>query len=129
MACDSDTDVQVNMLLSQEVVSSDCAANTLKFIGSIQGNAVVILIDSGSSHSFINNYLSEVLFGVVQVSDPIKVRVANGQLITCHSEIKQAGWPIQDNEFVADFKLILVPYYDIVLGIDWLQKHSPMNAD
>jgi hypothetical protein len=58
-----------------------------------------------------------------------KVRVANGQVITYHSEIKQAGWPIQDNEFVADFKLILVPYYDIVLGIDWLQKHSPMNAD
>jgi hypothetical protein len=43
---DSDCDTQVNMLLSQEVVSSDCAANTLKFMGQIQGNAMVILIDS-----------------------------------------------------------------------------------
>jgi hypothetical protein len=30
---------------------------------------------------------------------------------------------------MADLKLIPLPYYDIILGIDWLQKHSPMNID
>jgi hypothetical protein len=57
---DSDCEAQVNML-SQEAISSDCLVNTLKFMGQIQGHTVVLLVDSGSSHSFINNYLSGVL--------------------------------------------------------------------
>jgi hypothetical protein len=30
---------------------------------------------------------------------------------------------------MVDLKLIPLPYYDIILGIDWFQKHSPMNID
>jgi hypothetical protein len=98
-------------------------------MGHIQGHTMVILIDSGSSHSFINNCLSGVLTGVFAVPDPIKVRMANGQIITCQSEIKKAEWLIQDHQFVANLKIIPLPYYDIILGIDWLQKHNPMNID
>jgi hypothetical protein len=126
---DSDYDAQVNMLLPQEIISSNCAAGTLKFMGQIQGHTVVALIDSGSSHSFIISYLSGVLSGIIVVPDPIKVRVASGQIITCQSEIKKAEWLIQDHQFMVDLKLILLPYYDIILGIDWLLKHSPMNID
>jgi hypothetical protein len=117
----------LNILLSNEAVSSDCASNTLKFMGQIQGHTVVLLVDYGSSHSFINSCMSGVLAGVVQVPDPIRVKVANGQIVTCTSEIRQAAWYIQDNKFVANLKVIPLPYYDIILGIDWLQQHSPMN--
>jgi hypothetical protein len=118
---DSDYDTQVNMLLSWEAVSSNCDADTLKFMGQIQGHTVVILIDSASSHSFINSCLSRLLAGVVAVADPIKVRVANGQVITCQSKITKAEWLIQGYQFVGDLKLIPLPYYDIILGIDWFQ--------
>jgi hypothetical protein len=79
---------------------------------------VVLLIDYRSSHSFMNSCMSRVLSGLVRVPDPIKVRVANGQIITCTSEIKQVDWYIQDNKFVYDLKVIPLPYYDIILGID-----------
>jgi hypothetical protein len=79
------------MLLSNEVVSSHCASNTLKFMGKIHGHSVVLLADSGSSHSLINSCMSGVLAGVVQVPNPIRVKVANDQITTCTSQIRQAA--------------------------------------
>jgi hypothetical protein len=32
-------------------------------------------------------------------------------------------------EFISDFKLLPLPYYDIILGIDWLETQSPMRID
>jgi hypothetical protein len=92
---DSDSDAQVNMLLSQEVISSNCATNTLKFMGQIQGSTMVILIDSRSSHSFINSCMTGILSRVTPVPNPMKVRVANGQIITCQFEIMPAEWLIR----------------------------------
>jgi hypothetical protein len=67
---------------------------TLKFLGSIQGNEVIILVDSGSSNSFINSRLASVLVGISQLSSPVKVQVANGQIIQCVSEFQSATWSI-----------------------------------
>jgi hypothetical protein len=38
-------------------------------------------------------------------------------------------WYIQDHKFVANLKVIPLPYYDIILGTDWLAKHSHVNID
>jgi hypothetical protein len=67
---------------------------TLKFLGSIQGNEVIVLVDSGSSNSFINSRLASVLVGISQLSSPVKVQVANGQIIQCVSEFQSATWSI-----------------------------------
>jgi hypothetical protein len=31
--------------------------------------------------------------------------------------------------FVADLKVLPLPYYDMIVGIDWLEAHSPMKID
>jgi hypothetical protein len=47
------------MLLSVEVIAIASSPKTLRFVGQIPGNVVVILVDSGSSHSFINDTIFE----------------------------------------------------------------------
>lgn len=76
-----DTDSQLILLLSQEAVTSGSNSRTLKFLGNIQGQEVVILIDSGSSNSFVNAKLAPMLLGISQLSNPVKVQVANGQVL------------------------------------------------
>jgi hypothetical protein len=51
---ESDVVAQVHMILSQEVVSPVTTSKTLKFLGQLQGHFVMILINSTSSHSFVN---------------------------------------------------------------------------
>jgi hypothetical protein len=60
-------------------------------MGHIQGVAVVILVDSGSSHSFINANVAPLLKNVTQVAFVIRVQVANGQVITSHMECVGPG--------------------------------------
>jgi hypothetical protein len=45
--------------------------------------------------------------------------VANGQVLQCSTELRQASWSIQEVVFVDDLKLLPLPYYDMILGIDW----------
>ena len=42
------------MLLSSVAVSDSTTARTLQFQGQLRGRSVLILVDSGSSHSFLS---------------------------------------------------------------------------
>lgn len=125
----SDSESQLNMLLSQEAAATSGSPKTLRFLAQIQGISVVILVDSGSSHSSINDNIAPLLQNVTKVSNAVKVQVANGLVISSDSEVKQACWVIQDQQFISDLKVISLLYYDMILGIDWLEAHSPMKID
>jgi hypothetical protein len=36
---------------------------------------------------------------------------------------------IQGVQFSSDLKVLSLPYYDIIVGMDWLARHSPMKID
>jgi hypothetical protein len=95
----------------------------------IQGQLVVILIDSGSSNSFLNTQLAPQLAGISEIASPTKVQVDNGQVIQCQSELQQACWEIQGVKFISNFKHVPLPYYDVILGVDWLQTYNSMQID
>jgi hypothetical protein len=59
---------------------------------------------------------------------PIHIQVANGQLIQSSSELKQVVWSIWEQEFTSDLRVIFLHYYDLVVGMDWLEAHSPMKV-
>lgn len=63
-----DHEVELNYLLSHEPVAIGGTTKSLKFLASIQGNEVPVLVDSGSSHSFINVKMLSLLSGVSNMS-------------------------------------------------------------
>lgn len=94
------------------------------------GNQVVlILVDSGSSHTFVNaNLLPRAQLSPVSVL-PLSVKVANGQVIQCTEEVKALQWWLQGHTFQMDAKVIPLGAYDIILGMDWVENHNPMTCD
>jgi hypothetical protein len=36
---------------------------------------------------------------------------------------------VQDAKFQSNFLVMPLPFYDIILGMDWLASHSPMQID
>jgi hypothetical protein len=117
------------MLLSQEALAVGGNSKTLKFQGYIQGKLVIILVDSKNSHSFINDKLAWQLKELSMMSRPIRVQVDNGQVIQCDSKLRQLDWSIQSHGFISNMKVLPMSYYDIVVGIDWLELHNPMRID
>lgn len=56
------------------------------------------------------------------------IRVANGTLLQCTHEIPNCIVKIQGHCFKMNLKLLPLQCYDIILGIDWLEQHSPMEV-
>ncbi|XP_073367614.1 uncharacterized protein [Aegilops tauschii subsp. strangulata] len=88
-----------------------------------------MLVDSGSSTSFIDQRLADQLSGVIPLCQQCRVRVADGGELTCSASISGCQWSSQGQDFTTDMKVLLLGTYDVILGMDWLEQHSPMTVD
>lgn len=102
---------------------------TLQFRGIFLHQPVTILVDSGSSASFISEQLvSQLSVDQVQCLS-VSVRVANGTILHCSAHLPDAVWTIQQYQFTHNLKILPLTQYDIIIGMDWLQRFSPMKVD
>lgn len=99
------------------IVSGQLSSRDIMLIGLVQGNTVKILIDSGSSHSFLHKDLTAKLPGGTTFSPPIQVKVTNGSSVACSVEFLQLPWKVQGYHFVADFKVPVLPLNDIIVAL------------
>jgi hypothetical protein len=109
--------------------SAGSPGQTLQFRGILQQRPVLIMLDSGSSSSFISSQLVSQLSIAPSQCAPFSVRVANGAVMQCSTVVSGAVWSIHQYQFVHDLKVLPLPQYDIILGMDWLQLFSPMKVD
>jgi hypothetical protein len=123
------TESQVFLALSLAALSAHYSDSTMHFVGDIQGRPVKILLDSGSSNTFISTSLASQLQGNSVCQQPLKVTVANGSHMLCQKEFKQLLWSIQQCSFVSEVKVLPLSQYDLIVGMDWLMKHNPMEID
>jgi hypothetical protein len=54
------------------------------------------------------------------------VTVANGAKIKTNTQVANFTWWSQGHTFTHSARVLDILYYDLVLGMDWLEKHSPM---
>ncbi len=67
-----------------------------------------MLVDSGSSHSFISEQLAHRLQGVCSSVTPLKVKIADGGILQCSQEFSNCQWWIQGESFCTDLKVLPV---------------------
>jgi hypothetical protein len=120
---------QVMMALSAAAWTGSDTSSTLCLAGSIQQQHLMVLVDSGSSHTFITDRLVPLLKGIQPLDRCLHVRVANGQIISCSQQLRQAEWLLSGYKFQTDMIFLPLSSVDLVLGMDWLQKYSPMHVD
>lgn len=119
---------QLCLALSKEVMAGIEGPRYIKLQGSIQSHPIFILVDSGSSSTFISMELAGSLSGLQPTAKSVSGQVADGGTIVCSQQLTAASWFINDYEFQSDLKVIPLDKYDMVLGMDWLEKFSPMKV-
>jgi hypothetical protein len=90
---------------------------------------VTVLIDSGSTHNFIDQKLSRCLGLSVKPIEFFWVTVANGEKLGCHERHDEVGLLIQDLEITTTFYSLPLNGLDVLLGIQWLAKLGPIICD
>ncbi|XP_038990616.1 uncharacterized protein LOC120113567 [Hibiscus syriacus] len=114
--------------ISINAITGNTGYNTLRIQGHISGKPLNILIDSGSTHSFITGQWSKE--GVeVEQTHPLTITVANGEKLYSSAMSKNLRWGMQGSQFEHDFRVLALEWSDMVLGVDWLRKYSPLLMD
>jgi hypothetical protein len=124
-----DTLTQDFCQLSLNALSSKDTDNSIKLKALVNSKIMLILLDSGSSHSFINSdFVSVAQLPTVPIP-PKKVKLPNGQWLTATAQVKDLQWYIQGHTLSSDMIVLDMGPYDAILGYDWLKLHSPMECD
>jgi hypothetical protein len=118
---------QLSMCLSEAALQGTDSPKSMRLWGKIQGHDILILVDSGSTHTFISTGMSHKMQGQSALPKSMRVKVANGAWVACESQFLNAAWEIQHCRFVSDLRVLQLQHYDMVLGFDWLEKFSPMR--
>ena len=113
--------------ISVQAIKGIEGVRTIRLRGFLAGQEVFMLIDSGSTNSFISEDLASRVQGRRALSNTVLVKVAIGSLPECTHELPDQLWNIQGCTFKNTFKIIPVSCYDVILGMDWLESTSPMQ--
>ncbi|PWA61712.1 hypothetical protein CTI12_AA372010 [Artemisia annua] len=117
------------LALSIHALLGSWGSQTLQISSVIKRQIVSMLVDSGSSHNFINISVARRL-GLKLIAIPTKiVSVANGLKLLIQFIIKSLKWRTNGVEFEADFFAMPIGGYDVVLGINWLSTLGEIKFD
>ncbi|KAJ0082796.1 hypothetical protein Patl1_12023 [Pistacia atlantica] len=101
-------------------MAGSLSPKTMRIEGFINRQKVLILIDTGSTHSFVDPYVarkSKLLVGKSQLT----VKVANGDSLLCQGYCRAVPIQLQNLKTTANLYLLTLGGCDVVLGVDWLQ--------
>ena len=77
--------------ISLHAIIGSLHPKTMRVLGSIGGQKVVVLIDSGSTHNFVDSLVCKRAHLVIQKEKHIRVRVANGELVVSEGHCLQVS--------------------------------------
>lgn len=93
---------------------------TMRISVQVYKNWIHILIDSGSTHNFLDLNTAKRLGCYIKRTCPLPIDIASEKRITSDSECKKFSWKLQGQEFTTDVMLLPLRGCEMILGIQWL---------
>ncbi|WZZ61858.1 hypothetical protein YC2023_061965 [Brassica napus] len=115
--------------ISMNSVAGSTDYTTMRVLGTHGKRSLYILIDTGSTHNFMDQRIAKLLGCRVQQSKRSKVSVADGSKIDIEGRIEGFEWYFQQHAFQDDLMVIPLEGHDMVLGVQWLEKFGPITWD
>lgn len=103
--------------------------NTMRVVGEVGAHKLNILIDSGSTLSFLQEDMANKLECQTHSVKPLLVRVANGQKLVTTKRATDFKWTVQGHDFQYSPRLLKNVGCDMMLGGDWLRFCTPIELD
>jgi hypothetical protein len=115
--------------ISATALSGAPHPRTIQLRALVGNQVVLILIDSGSTHTFVDQaLLSRISVTTTKLPVPMQVKVANGNLVQCTECVPQLTWWLQGHSFTSSMQVFPLGGHDIILGMDWLEQWGVMQC-
>ncbi|KAG7619515.1 Aspartic peptidase domain superfamily [Arabidopsis suecica] len=107
--------------ISVNAVSGIAGYKTMRVKGTYEKKIIFILIDSGSTHNFLDPNTAAKLGCKVDTAGLTRVSVADGRKLRVEGKVTDFSWKLQTTTFQSDILLIPLQGIDMVLGVQWLE--------
>jgi hypothetical protein len=124
-----DKEVEELYKLSLNAISGMESDGCMRVQGFMHNQMLVVLIDSGSSLSFVSLNLVDKMGLPMQKCAAVEVKVANGEKMRSDKKVVDLEWWSGGHTYTNTLRVLELDVYDLILGFDWLKKHSPMQCD
>ena len=115
--------------ISLAAITGISQPQTLKNKGHIKNNNITVVIDSGSTHNFVNVNLAKVFNLFIRLVPNMKVMVADGKKIDNVGKCHKVKLQMQEYNLESNFFAVPIGGVDVVLGIQWLQTLGTYSAN
>jgi hypothetical protein len=112
---------EVEPVISLNALTGFSAAQTLKLIGYIKHRKVIILVDSGSTHTFIHLHIAQETNFYIYAVNNFQIMIANGRSMKCGGHCENVCLQIGEYHLKSHMFAIDMGDCDIVLGAEWLR--------
>jgi hypothetical protein len=112
--------------ISLNAIAGTPNLRTMWILGVLRYHQVVILIDSGSTHNFVDTKMAASLGIQPQPQDGIRVQIANGQEVANPGHSRAVEVKLQGVVFRTDLFILPLAGCDVVLRIQWLRTLGPI---
>ena len=106
--------------ISLNALDETRGCHTLRVSGKADQHSVYILIDSRSTHNFLNSAIANKLQCLATPIRTLVVETANGGTMYCSAMCRNFRWRMQGVNFETDVFIVDLINCDMVLGIQWL---------
>jgi len=98
---------------------------TMKVTGCVGSQPINILIDSGSTHNFLDVPTAKKLRCELLRIPPLRVAVADGAQLSCQAICRGFNFTLLDVDHTTDIYIVPLGCYDMMLGVQWLSTWDP----
>ncbi|KAK2387384.1 hypothetical protein QL285_061173 [Trifolium repens] len=124
-----DPTFDTNPQISLHALMGHTIPQTLKMLGHIQKHPLHVLIDSGSTHNFIQDRVAKSLGLTLEPTPSFQVLVGNGEELNCTHMSHNTPLYIDSHLFLVDLFVLPLSGAEIVLGVQWLKTLGPTLTD
>jgi hypothetical protein len=95
---------------------------TMQLRVDINGACLLALLDSGSTHNFVDIEAATQVGIILSEHGGLRVADANGDRLTSPGCCRAMGFSIAGKEFSSDCYGLTLSSYEMVLGVHWLES-------
>jgi hypothetical protein len=118
-----------NAQLSLQALTGIANYQTMRVTGLHKKKMLHILLDSGSTHNFLDFEIAKSLGCKLEAIAPLSVTGGGGHKLEAAYICRGFKWQLQQAEFTADVIVLPLVCCDLILGIQWLKSLGPILWD
>jgi hypothetical protein len=115
--------------LSLNAMKGQSGMGIIRFTGQIGNIEVQVLVDGGSSDTYLQPRIAQFLKLPIEPTPKFQVLVGNGESLTVEGIVRQLHIQVQGHELTVPAYLLPVAGADLILGSSWLATLGPHIAD